>query len=91
MLLYHFSILLYSVAMRIASLWNPKANNAVKGRKDLFEKLETALKKAGSRKRIWMHCASLGEFEQGRPVLESLRKQISRLLYTGDIFLAIGL
>ena len=61
--------------MRIAALWNPKANTAVKGRRNLFEKLTAALTKAGNKKRIWMHCASLGEFEQGRPVLESLRNK----------------
>ncbi len=75
MLLYNLSILLYSVALRLASLWNPKARAWTEGRKDLLNRMEEAMKDIGSRKRIWMHCASLGEFEQGRPVLEALRHQ----------------
>ena len=41
------------------------------GRKNIFEKLETAF--TGNNKVVWVHCASLGEFEQGRPLLEKLR------------------
>jgi len=43
----------------------------VTGRKNIFEKLETAF--TGNNKVVWVHCASLGEFEQGRPLLEKLR------------------
>lgn len=43
------------------------------GRRNIFEKLQTAIK--GSDRLIWMHCASLGEFEQGRPLLEKLKSQ----------------
>lgn len=75
MLLYDFSIFLYSAAVRLVSLWNPKARAWLEGRKGLFSKMEKALQDTGEKKRIWMHCASLGEFEQGRPVLEALRNQ----------------
>ena len=47
----------------------------MQGRKDLLNRMETAMREITGRKRIWMHCASLGEFEQGRPVLEALRNQ----------------
>jgi 3-deoxy-D-manno-octulosonic-acid transferase len=47
----------------------------VKGRKGLFEKLEAAF--ARHEKVIWIHCASLGEFEQGRPLLEKFKSQHS--------------
>lgn len=63
----------YNAAIHIASLFNPKAKQWTSGRKNIFEKLSSQLTDKSS-KRIWMHCASLGEFEQGRPVLESLRK-----------------
>lgn len=53
--------------MCIASLWNKKARLWVLGRKNFPEGNFT-------HKTIWMHCASLGEFEQGRPLLEALRK-----------------
>ncbi len=45
----------------------------MQGRKNIFKKLEQAIPQ--SEKIIWMHCASLGEFEQGRPVLEKLKAQ----------------
>jgi 3-deoxy-D-manno-octulosonic-acid transferase len=75
MLLYNLSIWLYSAALNLASLWNPKAKAWVDGRKGLLDRMEVAFSEIKGRKRIWMHCASLGEFEQGRPVLEALRNQ----------------
>jgi len=45
----------------------------VKGRRDIFEKLEAAI--PPQEKIVWMHCASLGEFEQGRPLLEKMKLQ----------------
>jgi 3-deoxy-D-manno-octulosonic-acid transferase len=70
--LYNFFLWLYQSCIRIVSPWNPKAAAWVKGRRGVF----STIRKADIRgeKRIWMHCASLGEFEQGRPVIESLRK-----------------
>ncbi len=59
--------------MRLASLFHPKAKKWVQGRKSLFQRLSTVIPK--NEKIIWMHCASLGEFEQGKPVLEKLRAQ----------------
>jgi len=73
--LYNIFLLLFRAGTHIASLFNPKAKKWVSGRKDLFEKLEVAIPK--DEKIIWMHCASLGEFEQGRPVLEKLKEQSS--------------
>jgi 3-deoxy-D-manno-octulosonic-acid transferase len=59
--------------IHVASLFNPKAKKWVKGRKRIFDKLQQAI--PPGEKIIWMHCASLGEFEQGRPVIERLRAQ----------------
>lgn len=59
--------------MHLVSLFNPKARKWVEGRKDLYKKLEQAI--PADEKIIWVHCASLGEFEQGRPVIERLRTQ----------------
>ncbi|MCH5720563.1 3-deoxy-D-manno-octulosonic acid transferase [Niabella hibiscisoli] len=72
-LMYNISIRLYQLAILIASLFNKKAKCWLEGRTDIFNKLQSAIGK--SNKVIWMHCASLGEFEQGRPVLEELRLQ----------------
>lgn len=81
-LIYNISIQLYKLAILIASRFNKKARLWLAGRKDIFEELRKKVE--GSSPVIWMHCASLGEFEQGRPVLESLRKQYPgyRLLLT---------
>lgn len=73
-LFYHLFLLLYPPAAKVLALFNAKARKWVNGRKGIFQQLETAL--AGNTQPvIWMHCASLGEFEQGRPVLEKLRAQ----------------
>jgi 3-deoxy-D-manno-octulosonic-acid transferase len=72
-IIYSISIWLYSLGIRLASFWNPKARLWVDGRKDIFTKLENDLK-GRKGQTIWMHCASLGEFEQGRPLLEAIRK-----------------
>jgi 3-deoxy-D-manno-octulosonic-acid transferase len=68
--LYSIFVRLYPFAIRLVSPFNEKARLWEKGRKDIFLRLQQAL--AASGKLIWMHCASLGEFEQGRPVLEKL-------------------
>jgi len=70
--MYNISVRLYQLAILIASLFNKKAKRWLEGRRDIFNKLQSAIGK--SDKVIWMHCASLGEFEQGRPVLEELRQ-----------------
>jgi len=46
------------------------------GRKNIFERLSAELRDQDS-KIIWFHCSSLGEFEQGRPVMENLRKHLA--------------
>jgi 3-deoxy-D-manno-octulosonic-acid transferase len=66
-------IKLYPLVLKLLSPFNNKGALWVKGRKDIFKKIEAALVNDSSKK-IWMHCASLGEFEQGRPLLETLRK-----------------
>jgi 3-deoxy-D-manno-octulosonic-acid transferase len=72
--LYTLSILLYRAAIGIAAMFMPKARLWVNGRRNWQQNL--AGKLAGSNAPvIWMHCASLGEFEQGRPILEALRKE----------------
>jgi 3-deoxy-D-manno-octulosonic-acid transferase len=70
-LLYNLFLVIYFLGIRLVSAWNKKAKLWVNGRKNLFENLnETYV--AGTRKKVWMHCASLGEFEQGRSVLKKI-------------------
>jgi len=61
----------------LASLFNGKARLWVNGRSDIWQKLESL--PPTPHKTVWMHCASLGEFEQGRPVLEALKKQYPQI------------
>ncbi len=71
---YNIFLLLYAAGIRIASLWNPKARKWLEGRKNIFAVIDKK-QTNNNEKLVWMHCASLGEFEQGRPVLESLKEQ----------------
>lgn len=70
--LYNIGIALYGMIIYLVSFFNPKARLFVKGRENIFKNIEKQLDK--SKKRIWFHFASLGEFEQGRPVLEKLKE-----------------
>ena len=63
----------YYFLILIASPFNVKARNWIQGRKGLLNKLEKVC--LGNEKIVWFHSASLGEFEQGRPVIEELKKQ----------------
>jgi 3-deoxy-D-manno-octulosonic-acid transferase len=72
--LYSIIIHCYNFFLHLASLFHPKAGLWVNGRKDIFKKLELQLSQFDSeRSVIWFHCASLGEFEQGRPLMEKYR------------------
>ncbi len=74
-LLYSLFIYIYSFAIRIAALFNPKARQWVEGRKGIFKKLKNEIKPDDQI--IWFHVASLGEFEQARPVIEKIKEQYS--------------
>lgn len=69
---YNIFLLLFRGGTRLAALFNGKARKWVYGRKNILQLLETTIPKGEPI--IWMHCASLGEFEQGRPVLERLKE-----------------
>ena len=73
-ILYTISIILYSAGIRIASVFNQKAGQWIKGRRGWRKNLISGLS-GSTRKLIWFHCASLGEFEQGRPVIESVKEK----------------
>lgn len=72
-MLYSLSVSLYVLGIRVSSLFDKKAGLWMAGRKRIFEKLRAAFSTAD--KIIWFHAASLGEFEQGRPVMEAVRKE----------------
>lgn len=72
LIIYNLFIRLYYSGILISSLFNKKAKLWIEGRKNLFKELEK-LDHFG--KTAWFHCASLGEFEQGRPVIEKFKIQ----------------
>jgi 3-deoxy-D-manno-octulosonic-acid transferase len=74
-ILYSIGILFYRLFIGIAALVNEKAKLWISGRKAWEQLLELGLAKAEGRKRILFHCASLGEFEQARPVIEDFRRK----------------
>ena len=72
MLLYNLCIALYAWLLSVVALWNKKAKQWVAGRKDIFKRMSDAI--SPSDKVVWIHVASLGEFEQGRPIIEEIRR-----------------
>ena len=72
LLLYRFGLSIFYILMEFASLWHPKAKLWVNGRQNWEKELRKKVGKIESS--VWFHFASLGEFEQGRPVLEALKK-----------------
>ena len=70
MWLYNIAIAAYASLIRLISPWNEKARQWSEGRKGIFERMRQTIK--GERV-VWVHSASLGEFEQGRPIIEHIR------------------
>ena len=70
--LYNLVISLAGIILKILAVFNKKIALFVNGRKHTFSRLQSQIKP--NDKTIWIHCASLGEFEQGRPIIEKLRK-----------------
>jgi len=71
--LYNLFIRAYVFGIRIAALWNPKAKEWLRGRRNMFDDLAKQIKPED--RIIWMHCASAGEFEQGKPLIEELKQR----------------
>src|SRR5690554_2004792 len=71
-LIYNLGILLYGWVLRLAAPFNHRAALLLQGRRRVWGDLAAF---SGGDKVAWVHCASLGEFEQGRPLIEALRKQ----------------
>jgi 3-deoxy-D-manno-octulosonic-acid transferase len=70
-LIYNISVNSYFLAIKIASLFNQKAKDFIMGRKDVFNELK---KNPLAENIYWFHCASLGELEQAKPVIEGLKE-----------------
>jgi 3-deoxy-D-manno-octulosonic-acid transferase len=71
MFLYSIGIKIYVLAIYLVSFFNLKARKIIQGRKGFFDLNQPEKDHAY----IWFHCASLGEFEQGRPIIEKIKKE----------------
>ena len=71
--LYNIGIYLYQLAIFIASFFNTKAKKLRIGQAEAFIVLKQKIDP--NARYVWFHAASLGEFEQGRPVIEQLKKE----------------
>ncbi len=75
-ILYSLGVKAYYLLMLFASIFNAKAKEWIKGRKNIFSKLEQAHLLDSSN--IWFHVSSLGEFEQARPLIEKIKNRYPR-------------
>lgn len=76
--LYSVIVFLLSKLFSLAALFNPKAKLFVQGRKGLIKKVQRDFQN-NTQDVVWVHCASLGEFEQGRPLIEILKREFPSL------------
>ena len=70
-LLYQVGINAYALLLHGLSPFHAKARKMIAGREHLFSEIKRKLN-SNTHPLVWFHCASLGEFEQGRPVLEKI-------------------
>ena len=75
MLVYNLIISIYHSLIYIFSFFNKKANLFISGRENWENKLRQKAKDLPKKNRYWFHCASLGEFEQGRPLMEKIKTE----------------
>ena len=73
MAIYTLGIYLYAGCIKIASLFNKKARLLVRGHRQIFSTLEQQVDRKASY--LWFHASSLGEFEQGRPLIERIHNK----------------
>ena len=76
--MYQIAIYLFQLGVAVASLFNKKVKTMWQGERNAFSVLREKVDPQA--KYVWFHAASLGEFEQGRPLMELLRKNHYRIL-----------
>lgn len=72
-LLYQLGIRIFLLLVRIKARRDSKAKQWIEGRKGLMKRIENSVR--GIENSVWIHCASLGEFEQGRPLIEAIKER----------------
>jgi 3-deoxy-D-manno-octulosonic-acid transferase len=71
---YNFIIFIFGILIKSAGIFQPKAKAFLQGRKAILKNIATTLD-GNQAPVMWLHCASLGEFEQGRPIIEAFKSE----------------
>lgn len=79
--IYTLFIYLYAFLIRFVSIFNPKAKKWIEGRKFLLKNIENTIEPGNI---VWFHAASVGEFEQARPIIEAIKEEypLKKILIT---------
>ena len=72
-MIYNLGMYLLELGIKLATLFSAKPAKMVKGHREVFDLLKSKIDR--NARYIWFHAASLGEFEQGRPLIERIRKE----------------
>ena len=88
-LIYTFFIRCYGVLLHVASWFHSKAKAWVLGRKGWEARLRAQI--PADRKVLWFHCASLGEFDQGLPLMKSMKEEDPSLFLLVSFFSPSGM
>jgi 3-deoxy-D-manno-octulosonic-acid transferase len=72
-MIYNLGIHIYQLGIRLAGLFSDKPAKMVKGHREAYDSLKSKIDR--NARYIWFHAASLGEFEQGRPLIERIRQE----------------
>ena len=72
-MIYNLAMYLLELGVKLAALFSDKPAKMVKGHRDAYDLLKSKIDR--NSRYIWFHAASLGEFEQGRPLIERIRKE----------------
>ena len=91
-ILYNTLMRLYLLGAALASPFSKKASLFYNGRKNLLKLIANQIgaKAAEKRDKVWFHCASVGEFEQARPLIERVKKEYPDILIVVTFFSPSG-
>jgi len=78
---YPFVQKIYHSLIKVASIANPKARDFVVGRQTQWSDIETWAKAKQAKKKVWIHAASLGEYEMAKPIINEIRQSFSNTVF----------
>ena len=87
--LYNIGVYFYVAIIRISALFNTKAKLWIKGRKNILNIIKEKTKNKNNI--VWVHCSSLGEFKQGKPIIISYKKKYPKHKILLTFFSSSGL